>query len=115
MKNTIIITVEDATKQFVDTMIDMINADLKEIYIEDSINDIAQLAEDSRALISEDNVICFDKFREMFKAGFTMNLLKADEFEQIDIWVHNSEQFQIAIFRNDGTPVGVVPGDSVSY
>jgi hypothetical protein len=54
-------------------------------------------------------------FRGELAAGNTMMMLSSKEFDTLEAWSFAKEDFQIAIFREDGSPVGVIKSSEANW
>ena len=68
-----------------------------------------------RNLLSKDNAVALATFRKEFGAGFTMMMFSDEEFNQVETWSKDREEFQVVIFREDGTPVGLIGGEFINW
>lgn len=77
--------------------------------------DVVQFGRTLGNLVSKDNGIALCAFRQEFGAGFTMMMFSDEEFNQIETWSNNKEDFQVVIFREDGTPVGLIGSEFINW
>lgn len=115
MKNTLILTAEALVARYRETMLDYLVTSQNDVHPSEFADDIIQLGRTIKSLVSTDVGVAFKAFREEFRGGYTMMFLSSIEFDQIDVWVRDEEDFQIAIFREDGSAVGVLKSDDINF
>jgi hypothetical protein len=59
--------------------------------------------------------VAFTAFRDQFRSGNTMMFVSEEESKNLEDWNDRNEDFQIAIFRHDGQPVGRYGKDVLSW
>ena len=77
--------------------------------------EVIQFGTTLRNLLSNDNALALATFRKEFGAGFTMMMFSDEEFNQIETWSKDREDFQVIIFREDGTPVGLIGSEFINW
>lgn len=77
--------------------------------------DLIQFGTTLRNLTSTNNAQALSTFRTEFSAGFTMMMLSDEEFIQLEQWSSEKEDFQFVLFREDGSPVGVINGEFINW
>lgn len=115
MKNTIILIAEQAVKNYRTCMMEHLYVDMEHIEPGDFAGDLVQLGTDLKNFLSSDNRIALDTFWDHFRTGSTMTLLEPEDFDRLEAWEANNEDFRIAIFREDGSAIGIVPQESICW
>jgi hypothetical protein len=115
MKNTIIVIAEQAVKNHRTCMMDHLYVDMEHIEPGNFAGDLIQLGTDLKNFLSPDNRIALNTFRDHFRTGSTMTLVDPEAFDQLEAWDNNNEDFRIAIFREDGSAVGIVPQENICW
>ena len=105
--HTIILNSDDAANIYLTSMLEMINSDLKFNTVLDTAESLAELGEDVKNLLSTAPSVAFIAFREQFRSGNTMMFVSDADSKNLETWNDRNEDFQIAIFRYDGQPVGL--------
>jgi hypothetical protein len=113
--NTIILNADDAANIYLTGMMDLINGDLKFNTFLDTAESLTELGKDIKELVSESPSVAFNAFRNQFRNGSTMSFLSVEDARKLEVWNDRNEDFQIAIFRNDGQPVGLYGKDVLSW
>lgn len=113
--NTIILNADDAANTYLTGMMDLINGDLKFNTVLDTAESLADLGKDLQELLSTTPSVAFNAFRNQFRNGSTMSFLSVEDGRKLEIWNDRNEDFQIAIFRFDGQPVGLYGKDVLSW
>ena len=114
-KNLIIIDSEVAANQYRDVHIDLLVSDLKYTNPYQAANDIAQLGKDLLGLVSTDSKVAYEAFLYQFKSGGTMMLVSNEDADLLEKWDNENEDFSIAVFRPDGTPVGLYTKADIAW
>ena len=115
MKNTLILTAEALIARYQETMLEHLVDSQNDVHPSEFADDIIQLGKTIKSLASTDANVAFKAFQQDFRGGYTMMFLSNIEFDQIDGWVRDEEDFQIAIFRKDGSPVGVLKSSDINF
>lgn len=105
--NTIIINSDDAASTYLNVMLETINSDLKFNTVLDTAESLADLGNDIKNLLSTAPSVAFNAFREHFRNGSTLCFVSEEDGRKLEAWSTRNEEFQIAIFRYDGQPVGL--------
>ena len=113
--NTIILNADDAANNYLTNMMGLINGDLKFNTVLDTAESLADLGRDLRELLSAVPTVAFNAFRDQFRSGSTMCFVSDEDGRNLETWNDRNEEFQIAIFRNDGQPVGLYGKDVLSW
>jgi len=113
--NTIIINAETAANQYRDLQLELLTHDLKYMSPLEVAKDITQLGNELQELLSPISSVAFSAFREQFRTGCTLCFVSQENGEKLEAWDHKNEDFQIAVFTNEGRPVGVYGKDVLSW
>ena len=113
--NTIILNAETAANTYLTVMMDLINGDMKYNTVLDTAESLAELGKDLQELLSTTPSVAFNAFRNQFRSGSTMCFVSEEISKNLEIWNDRNEEYQIAIFRNDGQPVGLYGKDVLSW
>ena len=113
MKNTLIVIAEQAVKNYRTNHMERLYCDMNDLSLDEFASDLIQLGKDMNALLTPH--VSLAKFRDEFRVGSTMLMLEHKEFEQLEVWDKNKEEFQIAIFREDGTAVGIIDQAHINW
>jgi len=105
--HTIILNSDDAANTYLTSMLEMIKSDLKFNTVLDTAESLADLGADVKNLLSTVPSVAFTAFREQFSSGNTMMFVSDEDSKNLETWNDRNENFQIAVFRHDGQPVGV--------
>ena len=115
MKNTLITTAEQMTQRFQEAMMDFLNDTQGDQCVNDFARDLIRLGRTLQELSSCDARVALPAFRGELAAGNTMMMLSNEEFHTLEAWSFAKEDFQIAIFRGDGSPVGVIKSSEANW
>lgn len=113
--HTIILNSDDAANTYLTSMLEMIKSDLKFNTVLDTAESLADLGADVKKLLSTVPSVAFTEFREQFRTGNTMMFVSEEDSKNLEIWNDRNEDYQIAIFRYDGQPVGLFGKDVLSW
>lgn len=113
--HTIILKSEDAANIYMTAMLKFINSDLQFNTVSYTAESLADLGADVKKLLSKVPSVAFTEFREQFRTGNTMMFVSGEDSKNLEIWNDQNEEFQIAIFQNDGQPVGLFGKDVLSW
>lgn len=114
MKNTIIAITETLTENYRESMMEFIECHREDQSMGEHADDLINVARDLQQMSSEDNNMCLRGFKRAFRDGFTMMMLP-HEFDRLETWSRNDEDFRVALFRTDGTAVGIVNKHEISW
>ena len=114
-KNTLITNAEDMIVLYRESMMDFLNDTQGDQSVEDFARDLINLGRTLSNLSSKIPSTSLIAFKDELAAGYTMTMLSGKEFDQLEAWSVAGEDFQIAIFREDGSPVGVVQKKETSW
>lgn len=115
MKNTLITVAEQMTRNYQEAMMDFLNDTQGDQYVKDFADDLITLGRTLQALSSRDPRVALPAFRGELAAGNTMMMLSNEEFHKVEAWSFAKEDFQIVIFREDGSPVGVIKSSEANW
>ena len=112
---TLIVFAEQLVSNFRTNMMEHLYADMEFNDNKTFAQDLIQLGNDVLALLSTNNRDALNAFRNQFKYGSTMMMLDTKDFEQIEAWDKNKEEFRIVIIREDNTAIGLVEQSDINY
>lgn len=113
MKNTALVYAEKLTLNYRLAVMEHLYTDMEYMEPAEFATDLAKLAADLNGMSS---LNAFKTFKELFRTGCTMMLLDANDFEILDKWSENEEDFQLVILReSDGSAVGVIQKDGLCW
>ena len=115
MKNTLIANAEDMTSHYQEAMMDFLNDTQGDQSTLDFAEDLIRLGRTLRDLSSSNLNTALSMFREELATGHTMMMLGSKEFDQLEAWSKAGEDFQIAIFKENGFPVGVIKKEHINW
>jgi len=115
MKNTLIASAEDMTLRYREAMMDFLNDTQGDDSVEVFAADLIALGERLRDLSSSIPNVALKGFRKGLAAGYTMMMFDSKDFDQLEAWSKENEDFRIAIFREDGSAVGIIKKDEVTW
>jgi hypothetical protein len=115
MKNTLIVTAEDLAIRFRDNMLEYLHDVRGDFPLDDFGVDLINLGETLTRMVTKRENVALTSFLREFRAGNTMNMLSYTDFDELEAWHRKDEDFQIAIFWKDGTPVGLIEKESVNW
>lgn len=115
MKNTLIVTAEDLITNYRSIMMEHLYVDQDAIGLNEFACDLETFSHTLRGLSNNNTVTALNTFKREFKSGSTLMLLADKDFNCLEKWNELKEDFQIAIFKDDGTPVGVVHMENISW
>lgn len=114
-KNLIIVDSEVAANQYRDVHIELSVSDLKYMSPLETADNIARLGKDLQGLLSPESKVAYDAFLYQFKSGGTMMLVSNEDADQLEKWENDNDDFSIAVFRPDGTPVGLYTKADIAW
>ena len=115
MIKTLILDAEQMVVRYRETMMEHLNARQDDEHPEEFAGDVIAFGQAIIDMSSKDTKRALTAFRRELRAGFTMMMLGDEEFMQIERWYDDEEAYQVAIFKTDGTPVGLLAKDDVSW
>lgn len=115
MKNTLILTAEQMISNYATNTMSFLKDYLKDVSLEDFSNALTTHSKNLAGMLSRDNSVALSAMRNELWAGGTMMMLSDEEFNQIEKWYEAKEEFQVAIFRADGTPFGLLRLEDLSW
>lgn len=114
MKNTIITTIESMTESYADSMGEFIEAHRTDVSLAEYADDLADFALTLQRLTSKDLTTQLNELRKMTQSGCTLMMLP-DDMDRLETWSRNQEDFQVAVFRASGNPVGVIHREQLEW
>ena len=115
MKNTLTLNVDQLITNYRSYMLEHLNATQDEIYPEELGGDLIAFGTTLRGLASLSNTTALKAFRKEFEDGFTMMMLEDSDFRQLEEWYKNGEDYQVVLFREDGSAIGVIGKEGLSW
>jgi hypothetical protein len=115
MKNTLIANAEDMVVRYREAMMDFLNDTQGDQCVEDFADDLMTLAKTLKNLSSPISDVALKAFKSELAAGYTMMMFSNKEFDTLEAWSKDDEDFQIAIFRENGTAVGLVKKSETNW
>lgn len=118
IKNTIIVTQTEAARAYFDCMMDHLTITREELHFKEFSDDFLTLATEVSKLMSRGGTfhraVAHEQFAELFRIGSTM-MLVPNEMETLEKWADNNEDFQLAVFTDEGEPIGVFKNEQVTW
>ena len=114
-KNLIIIDSEVAAGQYRDVHIELFVSDLQYVAPIETADNIARLGKDLQGLLSPSSQVAYEAFLYQFKSGGTMMLVSNEDADLLEKWENDDEDFSIAVFKPDGTPVGLYTAADIAW
>lgn len=108
MKNTLILITDKLIARYLDCMSEHLRDAQDEQHPVDFANDLIEFGTTLKALCSTNNHTALEAFRQEFGVGYTMMMLDDEESKQLEAWSEAKEEFRVALFREDGSAVGIV-------
>jgi hypothetical protein len=115
MKNTLIVTAEQLIANYAENTMQFLKDYINEVPIEDYNRALSEYATKLSGMLSKVDAIAFKTMQDELKAGGTMMMFSADDFEQIEKWYETGEGFWVAVFRKDGAPFGLLHLQDLSW
>ena len=115
IKNTVIVNQTEAAQNYFDSMMDHLNVSRGDLHFKEFSDDLQSLSTEVSRLMSRNLSVARQQFAELFAIGSTMMLVPSDDFEALEKWSDNEEPFQIAIFTDDGEPIGLFNAAQVTW
>jgi hypothetical protein len=115
MKNTLTLNVDQLVANYRTTMLEQLNVTQDEIYPEEFGGDLIAFGTTLRGLASLSNMTALNAFRREFEDGFTMMMLEDSDFQQLEEWEKNGEDYQVVLFREDGSALGVIGKEGLTW
>jgi hypothetical protein len=107
------ITTSELLSNYISNMLEVINDDHGSP--EDMSFDIINLADDLRQLNNKCTDAAVSAYRRMFRDGFTVQLLPAAIFDQIEALHDSSQEFVLLLNNAQGDHIGVVAGKDINW
>ena len=115
MKNTLILNREDLAIRFEEVTMEHIKDIRNEVDIREYAQELKQLGEDIQDMLSDNLEVSRLSFLDAFRSGFTISILSEEEFQLLEKWSANDEEFQVSVFTENGKPVGLFNQDIVQW
>lgn len=115
MKNILTLTVEQLTSYYSETMLEQLNAYREDLSPVEFADDLISFASILKNMCSSNNTLAIGVIRQELKAGCTSMMIPCKEFAQIEKWSENNEDFQLVLYREDGSAVGVIESKYFSW
>ena len=115
IKNTVIVSAEQAATSYNEAMIEHLYHDRKYMAIGEYASDLIRLGEEIKGMLSTSSQVAPGTFRKLFSEGATMMMLESEDFEQLEKWHENGEDFNVVVFRENGDPVGLFTKEHVVW
>lgn len=113
--NTLVVDREEVANRFNESFLHYLLDTKSDVGIREFAMDLKQHAEDIQNLLSDDLGISRKTFKECFLSGHTMMMLDIEEFERLEKWDMNNEDFQVVVFTEDGVPIGCYQKEVVQW
>ena len=115
MKNTLIVNRETVVARYLETMMEHLRVIQEELHPVEFAGSLAELARELQELSSNDMEVAWKAFREIFRVGSTMMLLSSEDFERLEQLEEDSQEWCVAVFTEDGRPVGLFDKETVTW
>lgn len=115
MKNTLILIAEQMVANYAKNALSFLQDYLQDCPAEDFSKTMSTYAKNLSNMTSADSKVAFQAIRNELWGGSTMMMLSDEEFKQIESWYESKEEFRAAIFREDGSPVGLLQLEDMSW
>jgi hypothetical protein len=113
--NTIILNSETAANQYRDIKLELITHDIGFNPSLDIAKEISELGKDLLELLSTEASVAYLAFRDQFRTGCTFCFVSEEDAKKLEAWDKNNEKYQIAVFDNEGCPVGLYRKDVIAW
>jgi hypothetical protein len=114
MKNTILVNTDVAVRRFADQMMEYLDDTFDGLHVENLADDLMDLGTRLRRLTSLSDSTALLAFRTEFKESIA-NFVSMDTLKELEKYERTGEEFQIALFRENGSPLGLVFMDSINW
>ena len=115
MKNTLILSVEQLAAYYRENMLAHLSDTQEDTHPTEFGDDLILLGSTLKGMTSVNNEVALGTFRQEFAAGYTMMMVEDKDFNLLEEWSKNDEDFQVVLFREDGSAVGVVKKKDVNW
>lgn len=78
-------------------------------------DDLIDFASKLKSMCSSNNTLAIGVIRQELKEGYTSMMIPCKEFVQMEKWSENDEDFQLVLFREDGSAVGVIESKDMTW
>ena len=104
---TIIATVEVIAELYRDYIVEYLESHNEDVTINEYADDLATLSYTLKQMTSKDPLMQLYAFRKVTREGYTMVMFPI-EIETLEQLSKDGEDFRVALFREDGSPVGII-------
>jgi hypothetical protein len=108
MKHTIILNSDQMIARYKETMLEHLTATQDDILPHEFAEDVISFGSTLKSLCSKNNEVALAYFRQEMGAGFTLMMVPDEEFEKMEQLYKAGEDYQVALFREDGSPIGLL-------
>lgn len=115
IKNTLVVNQTEAAQNYFDSMMDHLNMSREDLHFKEFTDDLQTLSAEVSRLMSTDLRVARQQFAELFRMGSTMMLVPSDDFEALEKWSVNDEDFRVVVFTENGEPIGAFGTDQVQW
>ena len=115
MKKTLVLVTEQLASNYCSNMLQHLTDCQHDEHPAVFAGDVVQFGRTLGNLVSKDNDVALCAFRQELGAGFTMMMLPDSEFHRLEEWSKDGEDFQVALFREDGSAVGLLSSEYVAW
>jgi hypothetical protein len=111
----LIANAEDMVSHYQEAMMDFLNDTQGDQSTVDFAQDLTRLGKTLLDLSANYPSTALPAFRQELGAGHTMMMFGSKDFDQLEAWSKAGEDFQIAIFRENGLPIGVIQKEYINW
>jgi hypothetical protein len=115
MKNTLILSVDQLATYYRESMLAHLSDTQEDTNPSEFGEDLILLGSTLKGMTSKNNEVALGTFRQEFAAGYTMMMVADKDFVQLEEWSKTDEDFQVVLFREDGSAVGIVKKKDVNW
>jgi len=115
MKNTLILSVDQLATYYRENMLAHLSDAQEDTHPTEFGDDLILLGSTLKGMTSVNNEVALGTFRQEFAAGYTMMMVEDKDFNLLEEWNKNDEDFQVVLFREDGSAVGIVKKKDVNW
>lgn len=105
MINTLVVNVEDVVENYKDGMLEFLMSHQDDVSTREFADDLHTFSFTLKRMTSNHSEL--ETIRAEARAGHTMMMLP-EHFETLERWDRNDEDYRVAMFRENGAPVGVL-------
>lgn len=115
MKKTLIVNAEQMLAQYSKCMMSYLQDIFEHQLPGESGEQFISFGKNLRDMSSRTNGVALESFRNECWQGSTMMFFNDKDFKQIEDWYETKTDFQVAVFWNDGTPVGLLQLEDLAW